>query len=316
VLDAMQEEFFVGIMGVPNATGLWQVVDIRNNGILKIKWVQAKRVLLGKKRADLLLPEAQRRVPKGEHDKLVRSDVVILLNMVFAPSHCDAELNRRTIALSGVAPFTKCLLDHPEVTQGSGDRAARLAAATDAAAAAAVDVNVGVLGREGLRALAQEKREKERANRGGMQLAGRPGRRAGGVYLGHGRCEGQRRVHVRGFAADEQPRWPHVHRHRRPRRRCARRRLQCREAAKAGGGRGVAASRGNHGGRQGRGGQRRPWPRRPRRPWRAHCWKAVVADKTLQHQDEVAALQAHIRKLEADSAARGGGGRAPAADGE
>ena len=305
----MQEEFFVGIMGVPNATGLWQVVDIRNNGILKIKWVQTKRVLLGKKRADLLLPEAQRRVPKGEHNKLVRSDVVILLNMVFAPSHCDAELNRRTIALSGVAPFTKCLLDHPEVTQGSGDRAARLAAATDAAAA--VDVNVGVLGREGLRALAQEKCEKERANRGGMQLAGRPG-----VYPGHGRCESQRQVHVRGFAADEQPRWPHVHRHRRPRRRCARRRLQCREAAKAGGGRGVAASRGNHDGRQGRGGQRRPWPRRPRRPWRAHCWKAVVADKTLQHQDEVAALQAHIRKLEADSAARGGGGRAPAADGE
>jgi hypothetical protein len=31
VLDAMQEEFFVGIMGVPNATGLWQVADIRNN---------------------------------------------------------------------------------------------------------------------------------------------------------------------------------------------------------------------------------------------------------------------------------------------
>ena len=29
---------------------------------------------------------------------------------------------------------------------------------------------MGVLGREGLRALAQEKREKERANRGGMQL--------------------------------------------------------------------------------------------------------------------------------------------------
>ena len=154
-------------MGVPNATGLWQVADIRNNGILKIKWVHAKRALLGKKRADLLLPEAQRRVRKGEHNKLVRSDVVILLNMVFAPSHCDAELNRRTIALSGVAPFTKCLLDHPEVTQGSGDRAARLAAATDAAAG---DVNVGVLGREGLRALAQEKREKERANRGGMQL--------------------------------------------------------------------------------------------------------------------------------------------------
>ena len=32
-----KEEFFVGIMCVPNATGLWQVTDIRNNGILKVK---------------------------------------------------------------------------------------------------------------------------------------------------------------------------------------------------------------------------------------------------------------------------------------
>ena len=31
----------MGIMGVPNATGLWQVADIRNNGTLKIKWMQA-----------------------------------------------------------------------------------------------------------------------------------------------------------------------------------------------------------------------------------------------------------------------------------
>ena len=43
VLDAMAESFFVGIMGVPNATGLWQVADIMNNGVLKIKWVQAKK---------------------------------------------------------------------------------------------------------------------------------------------------------------------------------------------------------------------------------------------------------------------------------
>ena len=41
VLKAM-EDYFVGIMGVPNATGLWQVADIRNSGALKIKWVQAK----------------------------------------------------------------------------------------------------------------------------------------------------------------------------------------------------------------------------------------------------------------------------------
>mmetsp|Transcript_59075 Transcript_59075/g.80664 ORF Transcript_59075/g.80664 Transcript_59075/m.80664 type:complete len:114 (-) Transcript_59075:631-972(-) len=99
VVDTMKEEFFVGIMGVPNATGLWQVADSRNNAILKIKWVL-----------------------KGEHDKLVLTDVVVILNMVFAPSLCDEEMNWRTIAARGVVPLTKSLLSHPEVTQGSGDR--------------------------------------------------------------------------------------------------------------------------------------------------------------------------------------------------
>ena len=89
----MESEFFVGIMGVPNATGLWQVADIRNNGILKIKWVQAKRALLKKKREDKMKPLAERRVPEGKHDKLVPTDIVILLNMVFAPSHCDVKMN-------------------------------------------------------------------------------------------------------------------------------------------------------------------------------------------------------------------------------
>jgi hypothetical protein len=56
----MKEENFVGIMGVPNATGLWQVADIRNNGILKIKLVQAKRLLLQKKREDKAKPPAER----------------------------------------------------------------------------------------------------------------------------------------------------------------------------------------------------------------------------------------------------------------
>jgi hypothetical protein len=35
------------------------------------------------------------------------TDIAILINMVFNPSHCDAEMNRRTIAASGVAQFTK-----------------------------------------------------------------------------------------------------------------------------------------------------------------------------------------------------------------
>jgi hypothetical protein len=44
-------------MGVPNATGLWQVVDIHNNGILKIKWAEAHRRLLHLKLEDLMKPK-------------------------------------------------------------------------------------------------------------------------------------------------------------------------------------------------------------------------------------------------------------------
>ena len=51
----MQEEFFVGIMGVPNATGLWKLANTRNNNILKAKWVQAKRHLLRRKNPEGLL---------------------------------------------------------------------------------------------------------------------------------------------------------------------------------------------------------------------------------------------------------------------
>ena len=106
----------MGIMGAPNVTGLWQVADIRSNGILKIKWVDVKRWLLHLKLQDLMKPKEQRRVPEGELKKLVRTDVVILLRMIFAPSHCDVAANQRTIAASGVAPFTKRLLNHPRVT--------------------------------------------------------------------------------------------------------------------------------------------------------------------------------------------------------
>ena len=44
-------------------------------------------------------------MPEGQHDKLARTDVVILLNMVFEPSHYDEAAIRRTIAAIGVAPF-------------------------------------------------------------------------------------------------------------------------------------------------------------------------------------------------------------------
>jgi hypothetical protein len=104
VLNVMKEENFVGIMGVPNATGLWQVADIRNNGILKIKWVQAKRLLLQKKAEDYARPVVERRVPPGQHDKITSTDLVILINMVFAPSHCSIIMNCATIAKSGVIP--------------------------------------------------------------------------------------------------------------------------------------------------------------------------------------------------------------------
>jgi hypothetical protein len=48
-----------------------------------------------------------RRVPEGEHGKLVKTVIIILLNLVFAPSHCDGAVNKKTIAKSGGVPFTK-----------------------------------------------------------------------------------------------------------------------------------------------------------------------------------------------------------------
>jgi hypothetical protein len=64
----------------------------------------------------------------------------------------------------------------------------------------------------------------------------------------------------------------------------------------------TAAGRGTGG--RGRGGRGGPGGRIP--------WKTVAAERNAQHQDEVAALQARIRELEAERA----GGGAPAADGE
>jgi hypothetical protein len=57
----------------------------------------------------------------------------------------------------------------------------------------------------------------------------------------------------------------------------------------------MAAGRGTGG--RGRGSHGGPVGRIP--------WKAVAAERNAQHQDEVAALQARIRELEAERAARG-----------
>ena len=40
------------LMGVPNATGIWQWADMYNNGVLKILWVLAKRLLMQRKAED------------------------------------------------------------------------------------------------------------------------------------------------------------------------------------------------------------------------------------------------------------------------
>ena len=48
VLDCMKKHGFVGMIGVPNATGLWQLADVYHNGVFKIVWPKAKRILLKK----------------------------------------------------------------------------------------------------------------------------------------------------------------------------------------------------------------------------------------------------------------------------
>ena len=116
---------------------------------------------------------ADRRIPEGYHDKLVPTDIVILLNLVFDASHSVVAANLRTIAVCGLVPFTRVWLEHPEVVAGSTARVEGREAATDAAAAAAGDVNLGALNLEGLRRLSMDaKAKREAASRRyhGMEL--------------------------------------------------------------------------------------------------------------------------------------------------
>ena len=61
-------------------------------------------------------------------------------------------------------------LEKLEWPHGSGGRTADGAAATDAAAAAAVDADVAALNRDGIRELAKQKRNKEKGMRNGMRI--------------------------------------------------------------------------------------------------------------------------------------------------
>ena len=87
-----------------------------------------------------------RRVPEGEHGKRVKTAIIILLNLVFAPSHLDVAVNKKIITTCSVVP------------------------PTDAALEAAGDVNADALDREGIRELSKQKREKERCSRNGMTI--------------------------------------------------------------------------------------------------------------------------------------------------
>ena len=90
--------------------------------------------------------------------------------MAFAPSHANTAKNLEAIAKSGVSPFSKALLENPEVSKGSNESLLRRSTAADAAAAAA-GVGAGTItGLGTARAVAAELRSKSRRSAGGMEL--------------------------------------------------------------------------------------------------------------------------------------------------
>jgi hypothetical protein len=54
-------------MGVPNATGLWQVANIRNNGIPQDQVGGGLALAPPLEAQGLMKPKEQRRVPEGGH---------------------------------------------------------------------------------------------------------------------------------------------------------------------------------------------------------------------------------------------------------
>ena len=114
VLQASKRNHVRIIMGVPNATHIWQVPDIYNNGVFKILWVKVKRWWILQKSLD-----RDNRVPEGEKDKITFNDIVILFNIVFPRAFGQREMNMKAIEKSGLVPFTRCLLEHPIVLKNS-----------------------------------------------------------------------------------------------------------------------------------------------------------------------------------------------------
>ena len=111
-------------MGVPNATQVWQVADMYNNGVWHINWVLAKLRLIDMKKDNS-------RVPKAQRDKIVPTDIVILSNMCFRVSQMNFPENIKTIARSGIKPYTQILLAHPDVVKHSQKKKDDLAANTN-----------------------------------------------------------------------------------------------------------------------------------------------------------------------------------------
>ena len=107
LLNVMIEQSFRGCMGLPNGTQTWQLADRFNNGQWQMAVVNAKRVLLDLKRQDLMKPEAERRIPPGEHERLMPTDQVIIVNMAYKKSYDDIAGNKRAIEVIGIKPFTK-----------------------------------------------------------------------------------------------------------------------------------------------------------------------------------------------------------------
>jgi hypothetical protein len=103
----MIEQSFRGCMGLPNGTQTWQLADRFNNGQWQMAVVNAKRVLLDLKRQDPMKPEAERRIPPGEHELLMPTDQVIIVNIAYKKSHEDIAGNKRAIEAIDIKPFTK-----------------------------------------------------------------------------------------------------------------------------------------------------------------------------------------------------------------
>jgi hypothetical protein len=182
---------------------------------------------------------------------------------------------------------------------------------------AAGGVNVAALNRGGMRELAKQKRDKERGMRSGMRIndddfalgdlddeEAAQLRAMGKVKAKGGMCAASQQTNNPGgleFTGDAvravatRVANANVEKEKKQADEELRRVAETTAAGRGSGGRG-------RGGRGGLGGQ--------------IPWKTVAAERNTQHQDEVAALQARIRELEAESAARGGGGGAPAVDRE